>query len=70
MESARHGGSFARLGATIHAITMLIKYRAIIGRANSVWFHASGHEVRTAARMKMMKMAYLIRGEELQLRGS
>ena len=69
MESARHRGSFARLGA-IHAITMLIKYRAIIGRAKQRLVHASGHEVRTAARMKMMKMAYLIRGEELQLRGS
>ena len=38
---------------------MLTRYKAIIGRANMVWFQASGEEVRSAAATKIARIAYL-----------
>ena len=49
----------------IHAITMLIAYRTIIGAAIRDWVTTSLLGVMTAAMMKMMRMAYFVwRAEE------
>ena len=60
VESLTVGDPLVLRGATSQAMTMLIRYSASIGAAKSVWFQASGDEVRTAAAMKMIRIAYLI----------
>ena len=52
--------SVCRRGDTIQAIRMLIRYSAIIGAANSVWFHGSADGVSTAAAMKISRIASLM----------
>ncbi len=40
-------------------MAMLIRYSAIIGAANTVWFQGSADGVSTAATMKLTRTAYL-----------